>query len=273
MSAAAIPVLMYHHVSPNPGLVTVSPATFEAHMRYLAESGYTTLTADTLLAFLTEQTALPAKSVLITFDDGYLDNYVYAFPVLQRYGLHAVIFAVTSWIGDGPMRAHANSGQPLPTCPDHRGCKAAIAAGNSGEVMLRWSEIETMASAGTIEIHSHTHTHTRWDKQGTDTPEKLDALRADLDQSQSALEHRLGRRSRHLCWPQGYYEAGYLQIAQDAGFHALYTTSKRLNAAGSSPLEIGRIVTKDRTDAWLAQRLWLYSRPLMAWLYTQLRGK
>ena len=89
-AARALPVLMYHHVSPSPGLVTVAPATFAAHMHWLAEHGWTTVGCREAAAFLAGQ-PLPAKSVLVTFDDGYLDNWVYAHPVLARHGQRAVL--------------------------------------------------------------------------------------------------------------------------------------------------------------------------------------
>ncbi len=113
-SAKAVPVLMYHHVSPNPGLVTVSPATFRHHMKTIAEAGYTTISADDFLGFLLKRLDLPEKSVLITFDDGFLDNYVHAYPVLRELGLKSTLFAVTGWIGDGPARTQAGDGaEPL----------------------------------------------------------------------------------------------------------------------------------------------------------------
>lgn len=96
MPASVVPVLMYHHVSPTPGLITVSPAHFAAQMRWLKRQGYTTLKLDALAGFLAGE-PVPAKSVVVSFDDGYLDNWVYAHPVLEQYGLHAVLFLITRW--------------------------------------------------------------------------------------------------------------------------------------------------------------------------------
>ena len=273
-SANAVPVLMYHHVSPHPGLVTVSPRTFEAQMAHLARAGYTALGADEFLDFLRGKRAVPRRSVLITFDDGYLDNYVYAYPVLARYGLRAVIFAVTGWIGDGPVRAHAGDGKAasLPATPDHRACKAAIAAGRAGEVMLRWSEIEAMEKTGAMEMHSHTHRHIRWDKHIPDAGRRLAELEADLAASRAALHQRLHKQSRHLCWPWGYYETGYQTVAEKCGFEALYTTHKGVNTAATPAQCVNRAVVKDKAGAWFATRLWIYGRPAAGALYTRLRG-
>lgn len=270
----AIPALMYHHVSPNPGLVTVSPEHFEQHMQALAKGGYTALSADQFLAFIEGRGQAPRRSVLITFDDGYLDNYVYAFPVMQKLGLRGVIFAVTGWIGEGAARAHSGmKAADVPPCPSHQECKACIQQGQADAVMLRWSEIDQMETAGVMEIQSHTHTHTRWDKQLPDPVERQAALRQDLFQSRAELARRLPGNRPHLCWPQGYFEPGYPDIAAEAGFSALYTVKKGVNVRHSSPLNIYRIVTKDKPGKWLSRRLAIYSHAWLGRLYTGLRGE
>ncbi|MBI3545216.1 MAG: polysaccharide deacetylase family protein [Gammaproteobacteria bacterium] len=267
----AVPVLMYHHVSPQPGLVTVSPEIFEEHMAYLARKKYRALAADELLEFLQGKRALDGRQVLITFDDGYLDNYVYAYPLLKRYGLKATIFAITGLIGDGVARAHLGADKILPATPDHRACKAAIAAGRADEVMLRWSEIEAMQASGALEIHSHTHTHQRWDQLHADKNQRLAALQKDLTASQAALTTRLGKASQHLCWPWGYFETEYQTIAAQLGFSAQYATAKGINTVGADTRQIPRIVMKEKPAAWLGTRLWIYSHPLAGRLYSRWR--
>ena len=272
--ARAVPVLMYHHVSPHPGLVTVSPHTFEQQMARLVQSGYTALSAGRFLSFLKGETTVPDKSVLITFDDGFLDNYVYAFPVLQRLGLHAVIFAVTGWIGEGEPRPHAGEAgsAALPNCPNHKECTQAIAGGRADEVMLRWSEIERMEAGGTVETHSHTHSHLRWDQLHPDRNERLAKVEEDLRHSWETLHARLGRADIQLCWPWGYFEPEYQAIAAKVGFTAQHTVTKGLNRVGSDPAHIHRIVVKDRARSWLPSRLRIYRRPWLGKIYLRLRG-
>lgn len=269
MSAAAVPVLMYHHVSPSPGLVTVSPETFRAQMRWLAEGGYTTIGCDDLATFIGGG-RLRAKSVLLTFDDGYLDNYVHAHPVLAEFGLKAALFLITGNIGDGPPRPCAGETGEPPT-PSHRDCVLAAQEGRADVAMLRWSEIERMRQAGTFEFHSHTHTHTRWDKVEADRVARDAKLAADLAASRAALGNRLGQATPHLCWPQGYYDDGYRAAARQAGFSHFYTVGRATCLPHSSVEEIPRIVVKDRTGAWFATRMWLYQQPALSALYQMVR--
>jgi peptidoglycan/xylan/chitin deacetylase (PgdA/CDA1 family) len=264
--ARALPILMYHHVSPKPGLVTVSPATFRAQLEWLKTHGWRTVGCDELCRFLDGE-SLPARSVLLTFDDGYLDNWVHAHPALVAFGLKAIVFLITGWIGDGSLRgADAD-------CPDHKTCMAAVRAGEQQRVMMNWPEVQAMRAAGTGEFHSHTHSHTRWDKQLPAGSERLAALANDLAQSQRTLTERLGAPSRHLCWPQGYHEPDYFDVAKAAGFDTLYTTEKRVVTPRSDRRRLGRIVVKDRADAWFGRRLKLFASPLLGRAYSALRGR
>lgn len=262
--AGALPILMYHHVSPAPGLVTVSPQTFRSHMAWMARNGYRSAGCDDVAAFLAGKD-LPEKSVVITFDDGYLDNFIHAHPVLAEFGFKAVLFLVTGWTGDGPVRHAAAT-------PDHGTCMARVKAGNHDEVMLRWSEVDVMRAAGTFEFHSHTHSHTRWDRVETDIGMRRTHLADDLAASRASLKARLGSDSSHLCWPQGYFDDDYVEVAQSVGFRYLYTVEKGMALPASDALRLPRIVVKDRGDGWLGRRLEIYRRPWLGRLYAGLRG-
>lgn len=260
-AAHTLPVLMYHHVNPVPGTLTITPANFESQMRWLARHGYSTLGAADVEAFLAGR-PVPKKSVVLTFDDGMLDNYVHAHPILQRYGLHAIMFLVTGWNHDGPARPHAGeSGQV--SVPSREQGKALLEAGRTDDVTVRWSEIECMQAAGTFEFHSHTHTHTRWDRICSDRNRKTSLLAEDLAQSRATLQARLGDASAHLCWPQGYFDDDYLHVATQAGFRYLYTTRDRdRNRPGMDPTRIHRIGDKGKDANWMARKLWLVRHPL-----------
>jgi len=266
-SAPNVPVLMYHHVSPTSGAITASPENFEAHIAWLAKHGYRSLSTAQFAAYLAGQ-PIPEKSVLITFDDGYLDNWVYAHPILQRYGMRAVMFLVTGWAADGAVRPCMGSGGELPATPSHADCKPLIDAGRADEVIVRWSEVQAMQAAGTFEIHSHTHTHTRWDKLCDNAQEKRARIAEELHASRATLENRLGSVSDHLCWPQGYFDADYVAIAQQAGFRHLYTTDAfGQNTARHDPLHIYRFAVSNRSGAWLGRRTRLAAHPFWGPLF------
>jgi len=268
--ATSVPILVYHSIDPRPGPWTVSTLRFEAQMRHLAANGYTTLRANELVHFIEGKAKLPQRSVLITFDDGYLDNYVYAFPMLERLGLHGVIFAVTGWIGEGPPRSHAGMGQSviLPECLDAGDREKAIAEGCADAMMLRWSEIKAMEASGVMETHSHTHSHIHWDRQYPDPYVRVARLEADLVRSRAALREHLGRDSRHLCWPFGYYEAGFSETAEKAGFSVRYSVHQGVCVPGMNLGCLPRIGIRDIDANLFALRMWVYSHP---WINSLIR--
>lgn len=261
-NAPNVPVLMYHHVIPAGGMLAVTPDVFESQIASLARAGYTSLSAAQFAAYQAGA-AVPEKSLVITFDDGFLNNWVYAHPVLKRYGMQALLFGITAWIGNGPVRACAGLNHSVPATPEHVQCEQLIAAGRHDEVMLRWSEIQAMQAAGTFEIHSHTHTHTRWDQVcGADSAAKREHIACELRESRAALARNLGRVSGHLCWPQGYFDADYVQMAREVGFRYLYTTDALgQNRPGFEPEHIYRFAVRNRAGSWLKRRISLSRSP------------
>jgi peptidoglycan/xylan/chitin deacetylase (PgdA/CDA1 family) len=276
-TARSVPVLMYHHVSTSPGMITVTPAHFAAQMAHVANAGYRTLDAAQLAGFLAGE-PVPVKSLVVTFDDGYLDNWVHAHPVLQRHGLKAICFLVSGWPGEGAPRASAadTPGKDLPKLLNHREGELAIEQGRADETILRWSEIDAMRRAGTFEFHSHTHSHVRWDRIAGSRAEKRAKLRDDLLAARATLGERLGGVSDHLCWPQGYYDDDYREIARETGFRHFYTCHPGANpraARGPAHAErsINRLEVRDRPPSWLASRLWVHSRPAISRAYLRIK--
>lgn len=271
MTFRTVPVMMYHHVSPVHDMITITPEHFASHLAWLARAGYTTLNAAQFAGFLAG-VEVPEKSIVLTFDDGYLDNWVYGHPLLQRYGMTAIMFLITGHVHDGPARPYAGQGLALPATPAHKECEAAMFAGDADHVMVRWSEVQVMRAAGTFDFHSHTHTHTRWDKLYTDAARKTDGITQDLVLSRAALQRHLGEVSDHLCWPQGYFDADYVAAAQSLGFRHLYTTDPRgQNQPGTDPAHILRITAKDEPGNWLRRRVWLSRHRVLGPLYDKIR--
>ena len=258
-----VPVLMYHHVTPAGGAINVTPDHFRDQLAWLRDHGYRSLTCDEFAGHLAGR-PVPPRSVLITFDDGYLDNYVHAWPLLKEFGFHAVIFLVTSWMGEGEVRAStADAGvADLPATPDHAECTRLVKNGQAADIALRWSEVLRMQEEGVCEFHSHTHTHTRWDQ--LEPADKNDHMRRELQDSRRMLSERLGGVSDHLCWPQGYFDPDYVRIAQDAGFRHLYTTRAfGLNRPGTPPDSIFRFAVRNTSGDSVGRRIRVASSPVI----------
>ncbi|OGQ56733.1 MAG: hypothetical protein A3J24_05645 [Deltaproteobacteria bacterium RIFCSPLOWO2_02_FULL_53_8] len=283
----SIPVFMYHHVAPNTGdMITVTPDTFDSQMRSIKEGGYRTLSLDETTAFISGAFTPKEKCAVITFDDGYLDNYIHAYPVLKRYGLSAAVFLVTDWVdrateGTGSRKVKSPPTPPFfkggesasflikkdLSSPNHAETKRLIAAGDYAKVVMTWEMARQMSDEtdGRVEFGSHTAGHC--DCAAASPAELASQLRA----SKEAIERELGRPCNHLCWPKGRYNAKAVELAVAAGYKAIFTTRHGVVKQESDPLAIRRIPVKEGT-AWLKKRLFIYTNPLMAALYARLKG-
>ena len=271
----SIPVLMYHHVRPGAGMIACTPEHFESQLQWLKDNDYASLTLDEFAQHLAGQEVLKihgkSKAVLITFDDGYLNNWVYAFPLLEKYGFKAAIFLVTSWLHHGEIRSNTKMAAELPDCPDHHECEALIAKGRSDGVILRWEEVKAMQASGLIEFHSHTHTHTRWDK--IDAINKNQQMQWELETSKQTLHQKLGLVSPHLCWPQGYFDDDYVRLAQRLGYNYLYTTNAfGRNTSSTSPLFIHRFAVRNRPGKTLGKRILASHHLLIAPIFNSFKA-
>ncbi len=259
VKALSVPVLMYHHVSSHKGaLVTISPENFESHISYLAKNGYKTLTLDEFLAFKKGEFSLPKKSVLLTFDDGWIDNYLVAFPIIKKYGVKAAIFAVTDWVERASEGKRDSNDIYI---PNHNESKRLVCE-EPALAVVNWDDLREMSSFFSVASHSNAHDN---EELG------MDEWRDDLAFSKSLLKNGLGIETKHLCWPRGKYTNELIDLAQNLGFEALYTTKRGVNLADKDASEIKRISVKDKDAKWLAHVLWLYSSPTLGGMYARFK--
>lgn len=246
---SAVPVLMYHHVAPDR---EVTPEGFEAQLKRLRNRGWESLSSEAFLAHLNGSRPAAERSLVITFDDGYADNWVHAFPALKKHGFTAQVFVVTGRVGRGAPRTAA-----VDTHADERG-----AAG-----FLTWEELREMTASGVFEAGSHTRTHRDF---------KREAPYADVEEelagSRRALESELGSWSGLLAWPWGDFENSWLPLLPKHGYKLAYTTRPGANVPGADPLRTHRFKVRNGDPAWLERRLALHSSPLLAAGYGLLRG-
>jgi peptidoglycan/xylan/chitin deacetylase (PgdA/CDA1 family) len=276
----SVPVFMYHHINRHAGdLVTLTPEGFENHLRFLLEKGLQTIFLDELLEYLRGGKRFTRPAVALTFDDGHLDNWVYAFPLLKKYGVKATIFVVTSWMTEGAPRVSwdpdGTPEQDLPPIPNHREGKEMAAAGDY-EGGLRWEEARRMEESGLIDIQSHTHLHQDYffcnNNRLLLNPLKKDALVLDMEKSKTLIEARLNKPCRFLSWPWGKYDFLAIELAKGLGFEALATTEKGVNFPGSDECSIKRVVTASGERKWFSQRIRIYSHRRIGQMYSRVRG-
>lgn len=251
----SVPVLMYHHVS---GDREITPSDFEAHLKYLKENGYRTLKLSELHDFLTGKIKIEGKAAVITFDDGYADNWICAWPILKEYGMNAVVFATTGRIGNGGIRQTLRGGGKSPdTLSDERG--------EAG--FLSWKELEIMVSSGVFEVGSHTHTHRDFNKDG-----KYDNLEKEIELSVKAIRENLRVEPASIAWPWGQYDRDWENLLKKAGLKMAFITKPGANTAGTDPYYINRFKVRVGDISWLKRRLALYGIPLLAQSYGNIYG-
>ena len=261
-SMRPIPVLLYHHINYHKGdMVTITPEVFERQMEYLHRAGYRTLKINELLSYINGEFTLNQNAaVVVTFDDGWLDNYLYAFPVLKRYKINAAIFIVT----DRTEKASENIKEVPSSVPTHRESKLLIAEGNSHRVVLNWEHVKEMLDSGLVEFYSHTKRHINCDKLSERE------LLIELGESKKIIEERLGTPCPYLCWPYGKYNDLALHVAKNFGYKAFFTTKVGVMRTGSDPFEISRIVVKGNI-AWFKKRMLIYTNTVLSRIYLKIR--
>ena len=209
-----IPVLLYHMVEKEEvGLdviVSITPEQLRTHLQTIRENGYTTITYTDYYNYITKGTRLPKKPILITFDDGYTNNYEYLFPLLKEFKMKATIFVVTSTVGTTP-----------------------------GEYPhFTWEQAREMQDSGYVDIQSHTHTHADM------TSLTLEQVKYELRMSRFLIEKNLGKKCEFLAYPYGFYNDDVLQIATDAGFLITSQVANDISSTATGKIEpVKRITT------------------------------
>lgn len=225
---AGVPVFCYH---------VVEADQFERDLEFLQRNGYVTIGADALLAHMTGESPAPDRSVVLTFDDGAVNLYRVAYPLLRAYGFRAVAFVAPRY---------------------HEVASEGERATSQGDRPCTWSELEEMQAAGVVEVQCHTYEHRyvpRWPEpcelQGCGAlgvPSRAVGeplpLAVDLALARAILERRLGQEVRHIAWPQFDGTAEAVEVARTEGYVACWwgvLPRRDLNRPGDDPSRIVRI--------------------------------
>lgn len=207
-----LPILIYHE----------PPANFEQQIQHLVAAGYTTITMDQATAGLNGG-SLPAKPVVITFDDGF-SSQLSAFRLLQKYNFKATFYIITSgeasrWcLGSG--RHYNDPIQP---------------PGGCGDSYMSWDEVRTLDRSGLIEIGGHTVNH----RNLASLP--ADDQRYEILGGKQQLEAQIGHTIRSLAYPYGAYNALSVQIAREAGYTNAVTTQTGTQQTAGGIMTLRRV--------------------------------
>ncbi|NLY53484.1 MAG: polysaccharide deacetylase family protein [Firmicutes bacterium] len=215
-----VTVLMYHHLAPQPDPkyygTTIDPEKFAVQMAYLRENDYYTPSLAELVDFLQGKTTLPPKSVMITFDDGYESNYIYAYPILKQYNLRAVIFPI-----GGGIR--------------HKGIV------RPGIPKLSDIQMQEMYASGLVEFGSHTFAmHDYHQGQPLLRIASTSEILADLQQVEEVFAAIGLPPAIALAYPFGQYGPEAQQACEEMGYQLAFTTRSGRTYSDTNPLQIPR---------------------------------
>lgn len=234
-------ILMYHSIDENGSPASTSFEKFSWQMGYLKEKGYQVIGLDKFCSWFEGKCALSPRSVLITFDDGYRNNFSMAFPLLRRLGFPAAVFVLPRLCGK--FNVWRRKGVPL-------------------QPLMGWKELKALKKRGiTIGAHSMTHSDL------SDLPPGR-AWR-EIAGSKSALEKRLKRRIRFFAYPRGKTSETVKGLVKKAGFSMAFGILKGNIRRNDDPYDLRRVYISERTTG---QEFIFYLSGAMDW-YTSFRAR
>jgi peptidoglycan/xylan/chitin deacetylase (PgdA/CDA1 family) len=206
----SVPVLMYHSISNGNNTLCVPPNEFEQHLKWMIHKNFTPITAKDLYTAWRTGQKLPPHPIVITLDDGYADNFTYAFPLIEKYGIKATIFMITAKM-DTPR-------------------------------YLTAKQLSAMETSGKIDIESHTVNHPDL-RQLTSI-----MLKEQLVASKRTLEEKLHKEVPILCYPSGKYNKKVVEEVDRAGYGLAFTTHQGLANLGQGRLTLHRVRVTPHMD-------------------------
>ncbi|HHW03264.1 MAG TPA: polysaccharide deacetylase family protein [Thermoanaerobacterales bacterium] len=227
-----ITVLAYHHIIPGQlpkgatSRAVIPLSEFEAQMKYLYDNGYYTASLKDVEDFIYHKKALPEKTVLITFDDGYESNFVYAFPVLKIYNFRATIFLIGNRIVQ----------KEEPFDPDRLS-------------MLSFRQIKEMLGSGLVEFGSHTfNAHEYIGNKPALLSMDKEQIEEDFIRENELFAKNGLPSSIAIAYPYGRFNSVVLEISKKFGLKLGFNLRDGIVRQNSDPYTLNRIVVPPGTD-------------------------
>jgi len=211
-----VSILMYHRISEEASGFSVSRETFRAQMQYLKENGYTVHPLSEVVDAFSRKIVLPPKSIVITFDDGYVD-FLDAWTVLQAFKFPVTLFVPTAYVG----RTNAWETQCMP----------------NDIPMLSSTQILELVLEG-VDIQAHSHRHSSFTKI---SPQEI---RQEIVDNLSALR-QLGVQAKYFAYPSGECTPMARSLLREAGFKAALTCVSTLASHDSDLIALPRITVEN----------------------------
>lgn len=218
-----VPILMYHRIASVPGERNALPVEkFTEQLNYLQSHGYNTITLADFYNHHLHRNPLPVRSIILTFDDGYEDNYLTALPLLLKRKMKATVFPIVNWIGK------ENKWENF----QHQLTRT-----------MNWDQLREWQAAG-MEIGSHTLEHpflTQCDESG---------LEQELIKSRQVLEEKLGITIDFLCYPYGFFDDNTITVAKKAGYKGALAIFDKAPLWNPNLFALARIPISSRQPLW-----------------------
>ena len=224
---ARLTILMYHMISEprseKERRYACQPARFANHMRFLRKRSFNVVSLEAVGKYLHSKETIPERSVVITFDDGFRNNYENAFPILREFDFPATAFIVSGLVGK------TNSWMTAEGYPERH--------------LMGRREIEEMKKNG-ITIGSHTINHCRLSALG------CEGAKNEIESSKKSLEDMLGTAINHFAYPYGDMNQSIVSMVEEAGYHTGCSTRSGFNSERANPFALRRIEVYGTDTLW-----------------------
>lgn len=209
-----IPILTYHSIDSSGSVISTSPEKFRSQMQYLSNSSHNVISLNEIATCILEKQPFPPRSLSITFDDGFKNNYEIAYPILKEYEFKATIFLVTGYCG----KNNQWQGQPaeIPVLE-----------------IMDWGEVVEMSNNG-IDFGAHTVNHPNLLKLTQEQAED------EIVDSKKEIEERLGKKIVCFAYPYGG-ETNKFSKTLSYEFQCAVTTELKVADLGSDVYSLPRI--------------------------------